>query len=685
VPGFLHAAILYGLAGVSIPILIHFFARPRIKQIVFSSIAFLKSVERRKASRMKLRKWLLLFLRTAAVACLVLAFARPVIRSGRNIPKGRQGGASAWIVDPSLSMMREGVWSRTQRDADALAGQMEPDERAALLWTVPSPESEADTLLSGPKLARAVRNRIPCWQRGETPSALAQAARLLTRKPGPNPEMVLFGDLQASGFAGNAEPTALRKWKGTLFVLPSKGGMENVAVTDAGIESSMLKADKPLRIRATVRNFGEEGVKDRLVRFFLNGQAVAQKTVSLKPGESRTESVPVMQEATGWLWGKVLYEADRFPQDDERFFCAFVPGTIHVLLAGKSRSDLTFFEYALQPGTEIQAGFDVKIRTANQDWSALLGGADALFLSNLPRFTSGDVSACRTFLENGGGIFYAPGGDADFANLNDALLIPLWGDSLRVRASAGEASGFLSLGAWDVEHPLFRGVFERGRKPVQSPRFYRSVELTGKAHRTIVPFSSGFPFLSELRFGKGTFLFMSAGVLPEWSDLATSPFFPALVVRSAVTLSAPRFGNAGQAAAGDSLAADLKPASSPGRCQAGLPSGERISLVPSLKNGRLRTVLSRADAPGIYRFFADDSLVGMFAVNPDPAESDFRQVSRETLSRLCPSAEVVFLDSREPVEKQIRAHRIGRELWRELLALGLLLLLAESLVGALWK
>ncbi len=95
--------------------------------------------------------------------------------------------------------------------------------------------------------------------------------------------------------------------------------------------------------------------------------------------------------------------------------------------------------------------------------------------------------------------------------------------------------------------------------------------------------------------------------------------------------------------------------------------------------------LPRAETPGFYRFFADDSLVGLFAVNPDPRESDFRPISRESMAGLCPSAKVVFLEAGEPIEKQIRSLRSGRELWREALALGLLLLIAETLVGALWK
>jgi hypothetical protein len=688
---FLNAAVLAGLAGLALPVLIHLLAKPRPKHIPFSSIVFLRVIQNQKARSFRLRQVVLLILRTVAVACLVLGFARPVLRSASLPPRGQAAGETAWVVDVSLSMAREGVWSRTRQNAAALAGMMEADDRAAVVWNVPAWESETDSLFDAQKIVRLIRNREPGWQRGRTLNALNRAVIRMAGTFRPDPELFLFSDLQASGFIAEGDTSAIRRWKGTLFVLPCPGEAENRGVTRTGIDRSLLNADQPPRIFADVRDFGGRSGKDCMVRFYLGDRAVAQQSVPLKPGRVRTESVPVMEDASGWIWGKAQCEQDDFTQDDERWFCAFLPKSIRILIVSGSSSDAAFFRYALQPQDDSPSRLEVSLGMFDREWIPLLDRADAVFLVNPVRLSGRDVQSLRRYLEGGGGLFIVPGNGTDIGQWNDSFFIPLWGDTVVARTaqtdggSGGTDRGFKTLGRTDADLRLFQGVFEKGRSLSLSPRFFRSAELTGKARRTVLAFSDGSPFLSELALGKGLLLFMGSGIHPEWSTLAFSPMFPPLAVRSAEMLAAQRFGTAGQALTGDSLSMTFPREYGSVLCRAELPSGERVALSPRMQSGRLLLTLPRAETPGVYRFLAADSLVGLFAVNPDPRESDFRPISRESLSRLCPSAKVVFLEARETIEKQIRSTRSGRELWREALALGLLLLIAETLIGAVWK
>ena len=688
---FLNATVLAGLAGLALPILIHLLAKPRPRPVPFSSIAFLKAVQGRKARSFRLRQIILLILRTAAVGFLVLGFARPVLRSASFPGRGQAAGVTAWVVDASLSMAREGAWSRTRQNAAALAGMMEADERAAVVWNVPPVEAETDSLFNAQKIVRLIQSREPGWRRGRTLNALNRAVIRLAKTSTPDPELFLFSDMQASGFTAERDTSAIRKWKGTLFVLPSPAEAANRGVTQAGLVRSFLNADQPPRISADVRDFGGGPGEDCMVRFYLEDRAVAQQSVPLRPGRIRTSSVPVMEDPSGWIWGKARCEPDAFPQDDVRWFCAFLPASIRILIVSGSPSDAAFFRYAFQPQDESQSRFEVGLGGFDREWIPLLDRADAVFLVNPGRPSGRDVLSLRRYLEGGGGLFIVPGNGTDIDQWNRSFFIPLWGDTVVARpARTGGGQGgtdraFTTLGRMEAEHPFFQGVFEKGRNPSQSPRFFRSAALTGMAGRTLLAFSDGSPFLSELTLGRGLLLFMGSGAHPEWSTLAFSPVFPPLAVRSAETLAGRRFGTAGQATAGDSLSLTLHLESGSALCRAELPSGESVRLQPRMQYGRHLLTLPGAETPGIYRFFAADSLIGLFAVNPDPRESDFRQISRESLARLCPSARIVFLDSREPAEKQIRSLRSGRELWREALALGLLLLIAETLVGGLWK
>ena len=71
---FLNPFVLIGLAAASIPILLHLFNLRKLQKIEFSTLTFLKELQKTKIRRLKLRQLLLLFLRTMIVVLVVTAF-----------------------------------------------------------------------------------------------------------------------------------------------------------------------------------------------------------------------------------------------------------------------------------------------------------------------------------------------------------------------------------------------------------------------------------------------------------------------------------------------------------------------------------------------------------------------------------------------------------------------------------
>ncbi|HXG39208.1 MAG TPA: BatA domain-containing protein, partial [Bacteroidota bacterium] len=77
---FLNPLVLLGLLAAAIPILLHLFNLRKLRTIEFSTLTFLKELQKSKIRRIKIRQWLLLLLRTLLVILLVMAFARPTVR-----------------------------------------------------------------------------------------------------------------------------------------------------------------------------------------------------------------------------------------------------------------------------------------------------------------------------------------------------------------------------------------------------------------------------------------------------------------------------------------------------------------------------------------------------------------------------------------------------------------------------
>src|SRR5512136_3009139 len=88
---------LLGLLAAALPIIIHLLTRRRPRERAFPSLEFLTEVNQSEIRRLRLKQWLLLLLRTLAVAALALAMARPALRGAAGGRAGR-GGAATMVV-----------------------------------------------------------------------------------------------------------------------------------------------------------------------------------------------------------------------------------------------------------------------------------------------------------------------------------------------------------------------------------------------------------------------------------------------------------------------------------------------------------------------------------------------------------------------------------------------------------
>jgi ferric-dicitrate binding protein FerR (iron transport regulator) len=100
---FLTPLFLVGLAGLAIPVLIHLIQKERKNVVQFPSLMFLRRIPYESVQRRRIRHWLLLMMRLAALALVVLAFARPFIRRTDAATGGATGAREVVVlVDGSV-------------------------------------------------------------------------------------------------------------------------------------------------------------------------------------------------------------------------------------------------------------------------------------------------------------------------------------------------------------------------------------------------------------------------------------------------------------------------------------------------------------------------------------------------------------------------------------------------------
>ena len=99
--------ILWGLVALAIPIALHLLQLRRFRRVAFSNVSFLKDVQKETQSRHRLRNLLILLARLLAFACLIVAFADPMLVPEDASDVSARQSVSVYL-DTSPSMMASG-------------------------------------------------------------------------------------------------------------------------------------------------------------------------------------------------------------------------------------------------------------------------------------------------------------------------------------------------------------------------------------------------------------------------------------------------------------------------------------------------------------------------------------------------------------------------------------------------
>ena len=98
-------SVIWMVAAIAIPVVIHFFTRLRLNKVEFSSLHFIKKLETSSIRKVQIQQILLLLLRILAISALVFMLAQPVTQG--LIPgwlTAAQRSHLVVVIDNSASM-----------------------------------------------------------------------------------------------------------------------------------------------------------------------------------------------------------------------------------------------------------------------------------------------------------------------------------------------------------------------------------------------------------------------------------------------------------------------------------------------------------------------------------------------------------------------------------------------------
>jgi hypothetical protein len=691
---FLNPAILFGLFAASIPILIHLLNLRKLKKIDFSTLNFLKELQKNRIRKIKLKQWLLLALRVLTILLLVFAFARPTLE-GTAIG-GTTSAAkttAVFILDDTFSMSvidGEGSYlNQAKQDLQALLRNLQEGDDAALILVSEKMGTEIKPTQNISELSAKVDDVEASYSSGILHNAVTRAAQILSESKNFNKEIYLFSDFQKgrmfeTGSLSDLSQLLDDRVKIYSFNYSGKD-VYNIGIEEIKSETQIFEKDKPVSFRVTITNYSSSPVNNLVVSLFINNERTAQQSISLEAGGSVVISMESLIKQTGFVEVFAEIEDDEINFDNRRYTTIFIPDKIPVIIFYDEETDTRFVGLALlSSGSE--ATFVITKRNLNQFASINLNQYEAVVVIGSERIASSE--RLLRYVENGGGLLLMPGSKSstdNFQNVLNTLKLPAVKGAF---GSVNQTANVVNFDKVDFNHPIFKDIFTKdAKRNVESPDIYHHYNLTTEGRGTnIISLMNGSSFLSEFKIGNGKVFLLGISPVLSWSNLPIKGIFPPLMNKSIFYLAS-RNQSDEEHFAGDAV--DLNVAVSvrhSGLPQLTIerPDGTEEFINLEERNFANYIVYSETDLTGVYKVISGTNQIDNFSVNHNPLESVAQYEYDKFKNYL---EEINFKGSYFSISKDadpiqiVLQTRFGSELWKLFLLAALVTALIEMMVA----
>ena len=668
---FLFPNILWGLFGLTIPIIIHLYNLRKSKTLEFSSIQHIQALEKNSIKRLKILQWILILLRMGIIASLILMFSGPLLISETIWIPSKKESTAVIIIDNSASMSVKNdnltFLDQAKDKIPKILSSFDGLVNLKVIQTNPPLELYSGIVEEGFNLEYKdwkvdhSNGKDNLWNLVD--SLLSTLDMSL-----PNKEFFILSDFQFE--PPRSLKNKIKDWR--FYALSSSSLNENIAITDISLMDQVKMPNDLLKLNTKIENMGKNEIRNLPVELYLNKERVGQIVSNFKINTIKDFSFQVYPGKSGVVSGKIEIPVDNFSLDNKQTFEINIPDQISCKVIASSDNGLFIIKTILESISGEEEFLDLELKLMSEIERIYLDETDVLILEDPLIIEPSAIESIKRFLNEGGSILWFAG--ENYKNINEQitnnLLLPNYEDQIILNDKS-----YLTVKVVDRKNPLLQDFNIRNLESSLPKIFRYNSIIPKKDHSLILNLNNNDPFLLNIPIYGSEIYFFTSPLDLKWNDFTMKGLLIPLIHRLLI-LSATNELNTQLIEVNEPKIISLTKELINKKWSIKLPSGRKILVIPEYSNEVI--VFEETTELGSYEVFADDIFYTAFSTRLSNKESPKNRASYDKINSVIGNNNLVWIEDEMEIQDTIESQRHGILLWRLFLIIAIMLFLLES-------
>lgn len=519
--GFGSPWILWALAAIAIPVIIHLFYFRRYKKVYFSDIKFLQeaTIEQKKSGR--LQHILILLSRILAFLFLILAFALPFF--GNKEAQLTPSSPLVLYIDNTFSMQQISNNRTLLDEAKTLAQNildgLDVQQQVMILTNdLESSQKSFYPVAEAKKIVEKIQF-----------SSTTNSFQDLNQNLGQFLKDVHVTSAQAIYISDFQEYVLPEKWDSVFqhtTLIPMKLQVaSNTSIDSVGFVDPIVHQNAENRIVVKIRHQGP-AISSQL-SLLVNDEIVGVKDVQLDENSTVTDTLNFVSKGTPWIKGKVSVSDAQIAFDNNFYFSANTVRNNRVLLLDEVQSSKAVFQLF-----NNDPYFIISRQSSTQ--AQILPEYSLVVINEVKSISENLSQQLTDYVKNGGNLYIVPS-----SKNSDQIYTPLL-KKLSVGLLSEWKEQSQNVLEMNTEEPAVQIAFEKIPQNLDLPKVHQYWTISSSyqvPETSILKMDNGRPFIQKYQVGEGWVYLQASSLDMEATDFAAKAIFAPLVYNFAVVKS----------------------------------------------------------------------------------------------------------------------------------------------------